>query len=271
MHAVLFQVTGNGISLVGDGAIIGGLIAAPFTLGLSLIASAVGGGICAVGGATSAGAGIAEIVISKRKVKQVQQAVEHDIKLSNEIQKIWSEITLECERVQRKYVYLIFSLKLEDVFAVLLVVAIDADRMERLKYMASHTFDICSGIGSGVSSILSGAQAIAGVVLTALIVKCAPKGAKAVTHCCRMAGVSSKIVTAAKVFRFATGVTPFTVGFALLGTGIDVASLIYNVYHICKKSDSSAGKELIKRRNELQEGKSHLEDMHGCLCELLGD
>lgn len=231
----------------------------------------MGGGICAVGGATSAGAGIVELAISKKKVKQVQRAVEDDIKRSNEIQKIWSDITSECERVQRKYMHIIFSLKLEDVFAVLLVVAIDADRLERLKDSASHALDICSGIGSGVSSIITGAQATAGVVLTALIVKCAPKGAKAVTHCCRMAGVSSKIVAAAKVFQFATGVTPFTIGFAIFGAGLDLASLIYNAYHIHKRSDSSAGKELIKRRNELQEGKSQLKGMHDSLCKLLSD
>ena len=43
--------------MVGDGLVIGGVVAAPFTLGFSLIATAVGGAICAVGGATSAGAG----------------------------------------------------------------------------------------------------------------------------------------------------------------------------------------------------------------------
>lgn len=91
----------TGVSLVGDGAIIGGLISAPFTLGLSLIMSAVGLGVCAVGGATSASAGIAEFFISKTKVKQVQRAIEEDITISNEIQEIWSDISLECERVQK--------------------------------------------------------------------------------------------------------------------------------------------------------------------------
>ena len=134
-----------------------------------------------------------------------------------------------------------------------------------------HVYDFGSGFGSGIWSIQTGAQAIAGTVLTALIVRCAPKGAKAVTHCCRIGGVSSKIVTAAKVFRFATGVSPWTIGFAAGGVVIDAASLIYSLYQIFKRPDSNAGKELIKRRNELQEGESQMKSMSDCLSELFGD
>ena len=64
--------------MVGDGLVIGGVVAAPFTLGFSLIATAVGGVICAVGGATSAGAGLVELCISKKKVSKIQEEVGKD-------------------------------------------------------------------------------------------------------------------------------------------------------------------------------------------------
>ena len=50
VHVSPVQVTGNSVSLVGGGLLVGGFIAAPFTLGASLILSGVGTGVCAVGG-----------------------------------------------------------------------------------------------------------------------------------------------------------------------------------------------------------------------------
>lgn len=67
MFSVIYLfVAGNCVSLVGDDLVIGGAVAAPFTLGISLVASALGCVICAVGGATSAGANIAELIITKK-------------------------------------------------------------------------------------------------------------------------------------------------------------------------------------------------------------
>ena len=172
----------------------------------------------------------------------------------------------------------------EDVFAVLLVccVQITTDKelqeavkekgrraLESVKETGSHALDIVSGLGSGACSLQAGGQAIGGAVLTALIVKFAPKGSRAVTHCSKMAGISSKIVTASKLFRVATGVTPLSIVFTAVGGIIDVASLIYSSYQIHKRSDSSAGKELIKKRNELWEARDQLIKMKDCLSEVL--
>ena len=78
--------------IVGDGLLVVGLVAAPFTLGVSLIISLVGGGVCAVGGATAAGAGIIEYFISKKKVAGIQEVIEEDNKLAKEIQVLWESI-----------------------------------------------------------------------------------------------------------------------------------------------------------------------------------
>ena len=71
---------------------MGGLVAAQLTLGVSLIISAVGGGVCAVGGATVAGAGITEYFISKKKVAGIQEVIEENNKLAKEIQVLWESI-----------------------------------------------------------------------------------------------------------------------------------------------------------------------------------
>ena len=98
-RAVLFllQATGNSVSLVGDGLLVGGLIAAPFTLGVSLIISAVGGGVCAIGGATSAGAGLVELAISKKKVAEIQDVIDEDNKRSKKLKEKWDKITFSVQ------------------------------------------------------------------------------------------------------------------------------------------------------------------------------
>ena len=244
----------------------GGLIAAPFTLGISLIVTAVGGGICAVGGATSAGAGLAELAISKKKVAEIQGDIDKDNERSKEVQKVWASIITKCEEVSKRY----NKYSMEDVVGVLLVCSLK-EKAGNILEKGSHAFDVVAGLGSGAWSIQTGGQAIGGAVLTALVIRFAPKGAKAVTHCARMAGISNKVVTAAKIFRVATGVSPLSIAFTIFGTGLDIASLIYSSYQIHKRTDSSAGKELIKRRNELQEGKERLEHMRDCLHGLLCD
>ena len=234
-RAVLFllQATGNSVSLVGDGLLVGGLIAAPFTLGVSLIISTVGGGVCAIGGATSAGAGLVELAISKKKVAEIQDVIDEDNKRSKKLKEKWDKITAKCDSVAKKFPQMKYSP--EDVFAVLLVccVQITTDKelqeavkekgrraLESVKETGSHALDIVSGLGSGACSLQAGGQAIGSAVLTALIVKFAPKGSRAVTHCSKMAGISSKIVTASKLFRVATGVTPLSIVFTAVGASL---------------------------------------------------
>ena len=283
------------MSLVGDGLVIGGAVAAPFTLGISLIATAVGGAVCAVGGATSAGAGLVELYISKKKVSEIQKAVEEDNRLCREIQRKWESIVGTCTTVSKKTSGT-SSYSVEDVLSVLLVCCIPnkildqvvskapmnglrevyhdrelhKKRKEDYKETGAHAMDVVGGIGSGGKSIATAGRATAGVVVTALVVKFANKGSTAVCHCAKMGGVSRKVVTAAKVFRIATGINP-AVSIALCAAGgfIDIASLIFGAYQIHKKSDSSAGKELIKKRDELVESKKQLVNLKECLHDVI--
>ena len=120
----------------------------------------------------------------------------------------------------------------------------------------------------GALSVQKGCQATGGVVLTALLLRFAPKGAKAVTHCSKIAGIPQKVVLAAKILRVGTGIGVFSVAFTGVGVGIDLISLIYNSYQIHKKSDSSVGKTLKRRQKELQESTERLENLKSCLRDM---
>ncbi|XP_037389138.1 uncharacterized protein LOC108413830 isoform X3 [Pygocentrus nattereri] len=70
------QITGGSTSAVGGVATITGLALAPVTLGTSLIVTAVGLGVAAAGGLTSASAGISNAVNNSLDRKKVERIVE---------------------------------------------------------------------------------------------------------------------------------------------------------------------------------------------------
>lgn len=70
------QITGGSTSAVGGVATITGLILAPFTMGTSLIVTAVGLGVAMAGGLTSASAGISNTVNNSMDRKKVERIVE---------------------------------------------------------------------------------------------------------------------------------------------------------------------------------------------------
>ena len=279
--------------MIGDAFKIGGAVAAPFTLGLSLIATAVGGVVCAAGGVTSAGASITELCITKRKISTIQKMVEEDDARLKEIQGVWERIQRACCKVTEKHS--VKGYTLEDVVSVLLVCCIDfiPDRVlnkfstprnlkatvysnSKLKEFQSrctetgnHAVDVAFDIGSGIKSSVDVVKACGGVVLTAFVVKFADKGCTAAFHCSKM-GLPQKIVSAAKFFRVATGTNPvFAVIFSSVFSIVDLGSLIYGAYQIHKKSDSSAGKQLIRIRDKLQEGRNQLEKLKDCLSDVM--
>ena len=227
---------------------MGGLVAAPLTLGVSLI-SAVGGGVCAVGGATAAGA---EYFISKKKVAGIQEVFEEDNKLAKEIQVLWESIFSKCDYTRKKHSSLKYST--EEVFQILLVCCTE---IIPGKWASERCRRICKIDEKKVRGITATKQ----------------RGAHAfdVVHCEKMVGVSAKIVKAAKLLRFATGVSPLSVIGCGLGFGIDIASLAFCSYQIHKRSDSSAGKELIKKQEELEKGKQQLIQIKDCLSDLFSN
>nr|XP_043893093.1 apolipoprotein L1 isoform X3 [Solea senegalensis] len=70
------QITGGSTSAIGGVATIAGLALAPVTMGTSLIVTAVGLGVAAAGGLTSAGAGISNQVNNSMDRKKVEKIVE---------------------------------------------------------------------------------------------------------------------------------------------------------------------------------------------------
>ncbi|XP_041849105.1 apolipoprotein L1 [Melanotaenia boesemani] len=70
------QITGGSTSAIGGVATIAGLALAPFTMGTSLIVTAVGLGVATAGGLTSAGAGISNQVNNSMDRKKVEKIVE---------------------------------------------------------------------------------------------------------------------------------------------------------------------------------------------------
>lgn len=70
------QITGGSTSAMGGIATITGLALAPFTLGTSLIVTAVGLGVAIAGGLTSASAGISNTVNNSLDRKKVERIVE---------------------------------------------------------------------------------------------------------------------------------------------------------------------------------------------------
>ena len=69
---------GAGVGTASFALVLGGFIASFFTFGSGLIVSAVGFGVGAAGGLTMTGAKVAENILSKSKIKLVQQAIDED-------------------------------------------------------------------------------------------------------------------------------------------------------------------------------------------------
>lgn len=78
-------ITGGVVSIVGFGLV-------PVTLGLSLIIAGLGGGIALLGGLTSLGAVLADIVISNKELKNAQECLTIDKQLCQVINNLQIEL-----------------------------------------------------------------------------------------------------------------------------------------------------------------------------------
>ncbi|KAK6183270.1 hypothetical protein SNE40_010781 [Patella caerulea] len=75
------KISGSVAGIVGTTMTIVGVVAAPLTLGTSLIVTAVGAGIGIAGGVTGGGATVADLVISKQRKKEMDALLQDDRKL----------------------------------------------------------------------------------------------------------------------------------------------------------------------------------------------
>ncbi|XP_063317855.1 microtubule-associated protein futsch-like [Pelmatolapia mariae] len=95
------QITGGSTSAVGGVATVAGLALAPFTMGTSLIVTAVGLGIAAAGGLTSAGAGISNQVNNTMDRKKVEKIVQDYQEKMEDLNKCLTFIKQGIENLRR--------------------------------------------------------------------------------------------------------------------------------------------------------------------------
>ena len=70
------KVVGGGLGIIGGGITAGGIIAAPFTLGVSLILTFTGLGISIGGTLAASGATVTKLVLDKKKKRQSKEALD---------------------------------------------------------------------------------------------------------------------------------------------------------------------------------------------------
>ena len=83
---------GAGMGTASFALVLGGFIASFFTFGSALIVSAVGLGVGAAGGLTMTGAKVAENILSKSKIKLVQQAIDEDREASEALRSCFEKV-----------------------------------------------------------------------------------------------------------------------------------------------------------------------------------
>ena len=79
-------ITGASMGTIGGILSVAGLIAAPFTFGAGIVVSIVGAAIGGAGGLVMSGSKVAEIILEKLGLKEVQEAIENDYKACNKLQ-----------------------------------------------------------------------------------------------------------------------------------------------------------------------------------------
>ena len=80
-------IAGASLGTVGGVLSIAGLIAAPFTFGAGIIVSLIGAGIGGAGGLVMSGSKVAEIILTKLGLKDVQLAIDEDRDACTNLQK----------------------------------------------------------------------------------------------------------------------------------------------------------------------------------------
>ena len=80
-------ITGASMGTVGGILSVAGLITAPFTFGSGIVVSLVGAGIGGAGGLVMSGSKVADIILEKLGLKEVQETIEDDRKACSELQK----------------------------------------------------------------------------------------------------------------------------------------------------------------------------------------
>ena len=97
------KVTGGSAAAIGSSIAIAGFVLAFFTLGTSLVLTAVGGGVAAAGGATMAGADIGDWAVSREKMKEAKKLIEQDKERTKTIHEKATRLKKTVEELNRKH------------------------------------------------------------------------------------------------------------------------------------------------------------------------
>ena len=92
------KVSGSSASIGGFVLVATGFGLAAASLGTSLILSAIGGAICAGGGATVAGSSIVQLKIFKTKLATAQEVIDADRKAQEPVQKLLDDLCREVSK-----------------------------------------------------------------------------------------------------------------------------------------------------------------------------
>ena len=96
-NVCIAKLTGSSASLVGFVLVAVGFGLSFVTFGSSLILSAVGGGICAAGGLTTAGSSITEVCIQKDSYKTAQKIFDEDREAMETVENLRGELEEEAK------------------------------------------------------------------------------------------------------------------------------------------------------------------------------
>ena len=94
------KIAGSSSAIGGFALTAAGFALAPFTLGYSVILSAVGGALCGGGGATAAGSGLVERKIIQKKLETAQEATEADQRALKPVQELLGDLDREVSKIK---------------------------------------------------------------------------------------------------------------------------------------------------------------------------
>lgn len=94
------KIAGSSSAIGGFALVAIGFALAPFTLGSSVILSAVGGALCGGGGAAAAGSGLVKRMIIQKKLEIAQEAMEADQRALKPVQKLLGDLDREVSKIK---------------------------------------------------------------------------------------------------------------------------------------------------------------------------
>lgn len=94
------KIAGSSSAIGGFALVAIGSALAPFTLGSSVILSAVGGALCGGGGAAAAGSGLVKRMIIQKKLEIAQEAMEADQRALKPVQKLLGDLDREVSKIK---------------------------------------------------------------------------------------------------------------------------------------------------------------------------